>query len=276
MPSYRFCRPDDLSLIARAYNACYRLHSPDEPGMTEERFKEQMTLFDARPGNCMVALERQQPVGVVVSARRDSAAWIQAIGCIPAVQRQGIGSQLIEALLRKIAIQRTRLITVDVPGENAPAMAFFTAVGFTGRERYVSYQGHLSLADAPAGRVRTVSAPEALALFTSWHTVPPCWERTAASLAAYGTVPQAYLYDLQGESQGYLLHRGSAILDLALAPKAEALPVAQALLHHMQATGYQQATLAKVPAAEPLRATLAQLGFTVTREYQALGRDLQP
>ena len=106
MPSYRFCRPDDLTLIIRAINACYLMHYPDEPAMTEERLKEYTTLFHVRPGNCMVALERQQPVGVVVSTKRDYGVWIQALGCQPAFQRRGIATQLLEALVRKIAIQR--------------------------------------------------------------------------------------------------------------------------------------------------------------------------
>ena len=125
MPSYRFCRPDDLALIVKAINACYRMHYPDEPAMTEERFKTHMTLFDVRPGNCMVALERQQPVGVVVSTKRVLGAWIQAVGCQPAFQRRGVATQLVEALLRKIAIQRAPVVTVDVPTDNTPARQFF-------------------------------------------------------------------------------------------------------------------------------------------------------
>ena len=144
MPSYRFCRPDDLTLIIRAINACYLMHYPDEPAMTEERLKEHMTLFQVRPGNCMVALERQQPVGVVVSTKRDYGVWIQALGCQPAFQRRGIATQLLEALVRKIAIQRAPLVTVDVPTTNTPALRFFEAVHFTVRGRYVSYQGFLT------------------------------------------------------------------------------------------------------------------------------------
>ena len=121
MPSYRFCRPDDLALIIKAINACYLMHYPEAPAMTEERLKEHMTLFQVRPGNCMVALERQQPVGVVVSTKRDYGVWIQALGCQPAFQRRGIATQLIEALVRKIAIQRAPRVTVDVPTANTPA-----------------------------------------------------------------------------------------------------------------------------------------------------------
>lgn len=275
MPSYRFCRPDDLGLIVRAYNTCYRLHYAEEPEMSEEGFKEQMTLFSARPGNCMVALEHQQPVGVVVSSKRDSEAWIKAIGCIPACQRQGIGAQLIEALIRKIAIQRTVLISVDVPTDNPAAVDFFTAVGFTVRGRFVTYQGELPAPGASCGRVAAIAASEALALYPSWHTAPACWERTAASLAAYGSVPQGYLYAVQGTAQGYLLHRGSAILDLAIAPQAEALQVVRDLLSHMRAAGWPQAILAKVPEGEPLRATLERLGFTTAQHYLLMGQDLQ-
>lgn len=53
----------------------------DEPPMTAERFQAHMTLFAIRLGNCMVALERQQPVGVVISAKRDT---------LPGARRSGV------------------------------------------------------------------------------------------------------------------------------------------------------------------------------------------
>ena len=163
MSSYRFCRPDDLTLIIRAINACYLMHYPDAPAMTEERLKEHMTLFHVRPGNCMVALERQQPVGVVVSTKRDYGVWIQALGCQPAFQRRGIATQLIEALVRKIAIQRAPLVTVDVPTTNTPALRFFEAVHFTVRGHYVSYQGFLTEMAGIPGSIEAVPPPDLLA-----------------------------------------------------------------------------------------------------------------
>lgn len=274
MPSYRFCRPDDLGLIVKAYNACYRLHYPDTPLMTEDLFKEQMTLFDVRPGNCLVALERQQPVGIVVSTKRDHSGWIQAIGCLPTVQRQGIGAQLIEALVRKIAIQRTNHITVDVPADHSAAVAFFSAVGFAVEGSYTSYQGSLPAHAEATHAVKAVPAPEALTWYATFHTVPACWERSAASLAAYGTVLQGYVYSVQGAVQGYLLHRGAAILDLALAAQANASQVTQALLQRLYAAGFVQARVAKVPAGDTLNATLAGLGFTAAEEFLLMGQAL--
>lgn len=274
MPSYRFCRPDDLTLIVRAINTCYRMHYPDQPEMTEERFKEQMTLFAVRPGNCMVALERQQPVGVVVSARRDCGAWIQAVGCQPAFQRRGIATQLVEALLRKIAIQRAPVVTVDVPPDNIPAVRFFEALRFTVRGRYVSYQGLVPEARRSPGRIEPVPAPDLLAHYTQFHSIPACWERTAESLAGYGALPQGYVYHVQGAVQGYLMHWDSTILDLAIAPQADAVQVSAALLGQMRTAGIGHASLAKVPEGEALGPALTRLGFTPVQDYLLMGQDL--
>jgi ribosomal protein S18 acetylase RimI-like enzyme len=275
MPSYRFCRPDDLTLMIRAINACYLMHYPDEPTMTEERLKEHMTLFQVRPGNCMVALEQQQPVGVVVSTKRDYGVWIQALGCQPAFQRRGIATQLIEALVRKIAIQRAPLVTVDVPSTNTPALRFFESVHFTVRGRYVSYRGFLTEMHGMPGRIEVVSPPDVLAYYAPFHTTSACWERNAASLTGYGTLPQGYAYYDQDTVQGYLLHRDNTILDLALAPQADAQQVSAALLGRMHAAGYTHATLAKVPEDEPMVLVLARLGFTPTADYLLMGQDLQ-
>jgi len=275
MPSYRFCRPDDLTLIIRAINACYLMHYPDEPAMTEERLKEHMTLFQVRPGNCMVALERQQPVGVVVSTKRDYGVWIQVLGCQPAFQRRGIATQLIEALVRKIAIQRAPLVTVDVPTTNTPALRFFEAVHFTVRGRYVSYQGCLTEMPGIPGSIEAVPPPDLLIYYAPFHLTPACWERNAESLAGYGTLPQGYAYYAQGTVQGYLIHRGNTILDLALAPQADAEQVSAALLGRMRGAGYTHAILTKVPEGEPIGPVLVRLGFSPAADYLSMGQDLQ-
>jgi GNAT superfamily N-acetyltransferase len=275
MPSYRFCRPDDLALIIRAINTCYLTHYPAAPAMTEERLKEHMTLFQVRPGNCMVALERQQPVGVVVSTKRDYGVWIQALGCQPAFQRHGIASQLIEALVRKIAIQRAPMVTVDVPTSNTPALRFFEAVDFTVHGRYVSYQGLLAEMTSIPGSITEVSPPDLLPYYAPFHTTPACWERNAESLAGYGTLPQGYAYYIQDTIQGYLIHRDNTILDLAVAPHADAEQTSAALLSRMHAAGHTHAALAKVPVGEAMGPILTRLGFTPTAEYLLMGQNLQ-
>jgi ribosomal protein S18 acetylase RimI-like enzyme len=262
-------------MIVRAINDCYDIHTPDEPRMSPERFKEHMTLFAVRPGNCMVALERQQPVGVVVSTRRDAGVWIQALGCQPPFQRRGIAAQLVEALMRKVAIQRAPVITVDVQITNSTAVRFFEAVDFTVRGRYVSYHGQLTALPDVTGSTETVSPPTLLESYTRCHAAPACWERNVDSLAGYGTLPQGYAYYLKGSMQGYLLHRESTILDLAIAPQADAVQTSAALLGRMHAVGWTHATLSKVPEGEPVGPVLEHLGFHATAEYLWMGQELR-
>jgi len=242
--------------------------------MTAERFKAQMTLFDVRPGNCMVALERQQPVGVVVSTKRDYGAWIQAVGCQPTFQRRGIATQLVEALIRKIAIQRAPVVTVDVPADNAPAIQFFTALDFTVRGRYVSYQGLVPEATRSAGRIEPVLAPDLLAYYAQFHTIPACWERNVASLTGYGTLPQGYACYTQDTVQGYLIYWHNTILDLAIAPQADPEQVSAALLGQLRTAGMAHTTLAKVPEGEIIGPALVRLGFTPVRDYLLMGQEL--
>ena len=216
---------DDLALIVRAINQCCRIHETDAPEMTEERLKAHMTLFAVRPGNCMVALERQQPVAAIISTRREAGAWIQTLGCQPAFQRRGIASQLVEALVRKIAIQRTEDITVDVPEDSDAALNFFQTVGFEERGALVTLAGEPEGASDPSGEIVEAPATELLDSYEAFHAVPACWERSADSLAGYGELIQGYAYRESGAMQGYLLHQDSTILDLACAPETDAARV---------------------------------------------------
>lgn len=274
MPSYRFCRPDDLGLIVRAINQCCRIHETDTPEMTEERLKAHMTLFAVRPGNCMAALERQQPVAAIISTRREADAWIQTLGCQPAFQRRGIASQLVEALVRKIAIQRTEDITVDVPEDHDAALEFFQAVGFEERERFVTLVGQgVSPGDA-SGEVIEAPAAALLDFYGAFHVFSACWERSAASLAGYGELIQGYAYRENGATRGYLLHRCSTILDLACAPDADAARVSAALLGRLHTAGVSPLTFPKVNAADPLFDVLQRQGLKPARGYRLMGQKL--
>ena len=272
MPSYRFCRPDDLELIVRAINTCCRIHETDTPEMTEELLKTHMTLFAVRPGNCMVALERQQPVAAVISTRREGEAWIQTLGCQPAFQRRGLASQLIEALVRKIAIQRTEDIAVDVPEDNEAALQFFHSVGFEERGRLVTLEGQPASSGGSSGEAVQVPAADLLRDSQAFHAFPRCWERSADSLAGYGELLQGCAYRETGITQGFLLYRDATILDLACAPGADAARVSAILLNHLP--GESPLTFPKVNTDDPLLDVLQRQGLKPKRSYRLMGQRL--
>ena len=272
MPSYRFCRPDDLELIVRAINTCCRIHETDTPEMTEELLKTDMTLFAVRPGNCMVALERQQPVAAVISTRREGEAWIQTLGCQPAFQRRGLASELVEALVRKIAIQRTEDIAADVPEDNEAALQFFHSVGFEERGRLVTLEGQPDSLGGSPGEAVQVAAADLLRDSQAFHALPRCWERSVDSLAGYGELLQGCAYRETGITQGYLLYRDATILDLACAPGADAARVSAILLNHLSAAS--PLTFPKVNADDPLLDVLQRQGLKPKRSYRLMGQRL--
>src|SRR5205823_1788886 len=142
------------------------------------------------------------------------------------------------------------------------------------RGRYLSYQGPVPETTRAAGHLESVSAPDLLAYYAQFHTIPACWERDVVSLAGYGALPQGYAYCAQGTIQGYLIHWGNTILDLAMAPQADVEQVGAALLSRMRSAGIVHATIAKVPESAALGPALARLGFTPARDYLLMGREL--
>ena len=272
MPSYRFCRPDDLGLIVQAINQCCRIHETGTPEMTEERLKTHMTLFAVRPGNCMVALERDQPVAAVISTRREGEAWIQTLGCQPAFQRRGLASELVEALVRKIAIQRTEDIAVDVPEDNEAALQFFHSVGFEERGRLVTLEGQPAGSAGSSGETVQAPAVDLLRDYRTFPAFPRCWERSADSLAGYGELLQGCAYRETGTTQGYLLYRDATILDLACAPGADAAQVSAILLNHLSAASPLR--FPKVNTDDPLFDILQRQGLKPARSYRLMGQRL--
>ena len=272
MPSYRFCRPDDLALIVRAINQCCRIHETGTPEMTEERLKTHMKLFAVRPGNCMVALERHQPVAAIISTRREAEAWIQTLGCQPPFQRRGIASQLVEALVRKIAIQRTEDIAVDVPEDNEAALQFFQSVGFEERGLLVTLEGTAVGPVGPSPEAVRAPAADLLHHHAAFHALRTGWERSADSLAGYGELLQGCAYRDDGKTLGYLLYRDATIVDLACAPGVNATQVSAVLLDHMPAAS--RLTFPKVNTDDPLFDILQKLGLKPTRSYRLMGQRL--
>ena len=113
-----------------------------------------------------------------------------------------------------------------------------------------------------------------LNFYEAFHAFPACWERSADSLAGYGELIQGYAYREDGATEGYLLHQGATILDLACAPDADAARASAALLSRLHAVGTSPVTLPKVNAADPLFDILQQQGLKPARSYRLMGQRL--
>lgn len=260
---YRFCRPEDIPMIVRAINACYDIHFPESPPMTEAQFRADMGLISVWPSNTMVVLEDDQPVGVIVGTKRPYGCWIAKLGVRPEYQRQGVGRYIVEALTRKLSIIGPRTISVDVPIANAAAIAFFQALGFETWAHYQSFTGHPSMRlPEDLRQVHPVKPDVALTRYETFHTVPQCWERDAHTLQLYAGRLTGYAYWEEETIRGYILLHHNAVVDLAIDPHADALRVGTALLQRAAADWPEALVIDKVAADDPVRVVLEHAGLT--------------
>jgi len=143
MPSYRFCRPDDIPFLVRAVNACFDVHFPDRPPLTVDGFRREMKHLDLWPSSCLIAAEGDDPVAVLTGTKRDDETLVSRIGVRPGLERDGHGGHLLTSLGQKLAVLGPPRLAVEVPASRPGALAFFRALGWRDDGVYVDLEGDL-------------------------------------------------------------------------------------------------------------------------------------
>ena len=134
MAGYRFCRTDDAAALVQAWNACYRVHFPDVPVLTEEAFRRLVRELDLWTSSCMLANEGDRPIGVLFACKRETESLIHSIGIDPEFQRAGHGRHMLGSLASKLAILGPPRMRAEVPAADDAACEFLEACGYS-RER---------------------------------------------------------------------------------------------------------------------------------------------
>ncbi len=96
MPGYRFCRTDDIALLADALNRCFVVHFAEQLPLSADDFKREIRELDVWCSSCMVVSADRGPIGVITGAKREHETLIHRIGVQPDHQRQGYASHLLE------------------------------------------------------------------------------------------------------------------------------------------------------------------------------------
>lgn len=130
MVAYRFCRPDDIPLLVRAVNECWRPHFGG-PLLTEESFRGEMKRLDVWPSNSMLALgDDGSPLAVSIGTKRPRSVLVHRLAARPGHERQGYGRHLVTSLSQKLAVMGPGRLEAEVPMDLADAVAFFEAMGW--------------------------------------------------------------------------------------------------------------------------------------------------
>lgn len=149
MAGYRFCRSDDIPLLVDAYNACWVPHFGVQSAITVEDFKRDVRALGLWSSSCMVAFEADEPIGVLIGAKRDGVAnCVHRLAVKPGWERRGHGRHLLTSLADKARILGPARLVAEIPSEWAAMRAFFEKSGFVEEARYVDFAR-----DAPPGGV---------------------------------------------------------------------------------------------------------------------------
>ena len=280
MPSYRFCRPDDIPFLVRSINECYLAHFPGLAEMTVERFRDEMKGIDLWPSNSMIAVSGDDPLGVLIGTKRADAVRILRIGIRPQDQRQGHSLHMITSLGQKLAVLGPERLVAEVPAGFPGAAELLTAAGYWQETHYTDFVRPPAPAEpVPKGWLLPITVDEldALDLLPSADLA---WERSAATLRnrteelagfaiasdrveAYALVAPAALDD-PGVSQGRSprLPEGSAdVLALAGQESEQRDAFYGILLRHLAATTPGALRLPKLAKSEVPRSVLDAAGF---------------
>lgn len=185
MPSYRFCRTDDISLLVDALNRCWAPHFPDEPAITPAAFKRSIRDLQVWCSSCMVAFSGPDPIGVLIGAKRSSGTLIHRIAVHPDHCRQGHGRHLLNSLSSKLAILGPPRMVAEVPEDFAPARELFVASGYVEETRLIDYVWELDQTPVETtGMLIPVTIGDLAANGLLDQYPQTCWERSIETLTA--------------------------------------------------------------------------------------------
>ena len=215
----------------------------------EATFAFMVDAWDVDLARSRVALDGDEPVGVVNLGVRGDRGWIGGLGVVPHARRRGVGRALMDAVLEA----GPPLVTLEVLEQNEPALRLYESLGFR-RLRLLEIWS--LTAEAPAADAR-IAEPRPL----GQAGLP--WQRADESLPAE--------YERLEVDGGAALVRvsGPRVSVLQLAAASE--DAAAVLLAAARARG-ESLHYVNVPEGDPASAALRRLGGSLDLRQLELER----
>lgn len=295
MPSYRFCRPDDIPFLVRAVNECFAVHFPGPAPMSAESFRREMKEFDLWPSSSMVAVTDDEPKAVLTGSKRPEETLVSRIGVRPGEERKGHAGHLLTSLSQKLAVLGPPRLVAEVPVALPGVEAFFDALGwrreaaFADRERTTAAPP----ADAvPEGLVApaTVDDLGASGVLPGEQAGPeaPPWSRQARTLRNRRDALHGLAVASPDRVEAWLVYDPEAADPGGGVPAIEVLALGAEDLEHrelllgallrrvIQEAGERPVRLARLREGEVPESLLAALGFAPGAEYHRYSTEAQP
>ena len=232
IPASRF-NYDELTAIYNQTRVDYMIPMP----MNAARLAEYVRIYDVDLEHSLVAATRDgQMLGVAMLGIRKNRVWLTRLGVIPNTRRNGIGSALVDGLIKDAAKLNLDFVMLEVIKNNTPAHQLFLKYGFREiGELLVMRHSPLIPPIAPiVADAQRMDRTESLVLVGHDRGTQP-WTNQSESLVNAHEVSGLSITLMDG-SRGWLVYQREKFLLTRFAIKTEAgdpATVAYALLTHL-------------------------------------------
>ena len=283
MPSYRFCRPDDVPYLVRAVNECYNVHFPTEPTMNVERFRSEMRHLDVWPSNSLVAVSGAGPVAVLIGTKRETEVLVLRIGVHPDHRRRGHGGHLLTSLSQKLAVLGPERLIAEAPRALPEVATFLEAHDYRRETSTTDYlRPPATVEPVPEDWVIPTTVDELIEHGMLEIADDIAWERRRETLLGRKDELEGLAIASPERLEAFLLYRtaddGTSLDILAAAGReSEQLELFEGLLLRRLAAGTElPLRFPKLSPGEVPATVLAAAGFEPGAGYDRFGASATP
>lgn len=124
---------DDVGAVARIEQECLGADAWSE-GLVREGILSRLPTVAY-----LVAVDGAEVVGHAVTSVAGDIAELQRVAVLPPYRRQGVARALLEHVLSAVVRTEADRVLLEVREDNAPALGFYAALGFTEVDRRRRY-----------------------------------------------------------------------------------------------------------------------------------------
>jgi ribosomal protein S18 acetylase RimI-like enzyme len=124
MPEIRIFRSDDEPQVVALWKTCGLVVPWNTPTLDIAR------KVDFQPDLFFVAEEDERIIGSVMAGYEGHRGWINYLAVDPALQRGGLGGEMMRFVEAKLALLGCPKINLQVRGTNSAVIAFYEALGY--------------------------------------------------------------------------------------------------------------------------------------------------
>lgn len=228
--------------------------------MSAEQFQAHLNGNDIDLAASRVARAGTELIGVALLGKRDSRGWVGGIGVIPAYRNQGVGRQLMSAVIEAARASGLASVQLEVIVGNDAAYHLYQKIGFQTLRRLLILERAPAPIAESSQQVEAVPAVEALAHYDHLHSIPNAWQRERETLLKSAAKMSGWIVNRQVTAYGVAIVQPESIRWFDLATNDEnALHGLIAHVHRL----YPDATARLVNLGEddPVWQVLSPLGY---------------